>query len=53
MVEECLLVAGFDWIAEQIFAPSVTERDELAVPFDFLGADWSDVVVTDASADGP
>ena len=53
MVEECLLVAGLDWIAEQVFAPSVAERDELSVPFDALGADWSNVVVTDAFADGP
>ena len=51
MVKKCFLVAGLDQVAEQVFAPSLAERNELSVPFDALWADRSDVVVTDAFSD--
>ena len=53
MVKECFLVAGLYWVAKQVFAPSIAERDELSVPFDALWADRSDVVVADAFSDRP
>ncbi len=53
MVEEGVLVASLDWVAEEIFAAGVAECDELSVPFDALWADWADVVVADALYDFP
>ncbi len=53
MVEEGVIVAGLDWVAEEVFAAGVAECDELAVPLDALWADWSDVVVADTLSDLP
>ena len=53
VVEERVFVAGLDWVAEEIFAASVPECDELAVSFDAFGADWADVVIADAFPDVP
>ena len=53
VVEECVLVAGLDRVAEEVFAAGVSEGDELFVPFDAFGVDGADVVVTYALAYGP
>jgi hypothetical protein len=53
MIEESVLIACLDWIAKEVFAASITECYELAVSFDTLGADRSDVVVADAFSDVP
>ena len=53
MVEEGVLVASLDWVAEEVFAAGVAECDELPVSLDALWADWSDVVVADTLSDLP
>ena len=53
VVEEGFLVAGLDWVAEEVFAARIAECDELAVSFDALRADGADVVVANALSDVP
>ena len=45
MVEEGVLVASLDRVAEEVFAAGVAKCDELPVPLDALGAYWSYVVL--------
>ena len=51
MVEEGVLVVSLDWVAEEVFAASVAEYDELPVPLDALWANRSYVVVVDTLSD--
>jgi hypothetical protein len=53
MVEKGVLVAGLDWVTEEVFAAGVAECNELSVSLDALWADWSNVVVADALSDFP
>ena len=53
MVEEGVLVASLDWVAEEVFAAGVAECDELSVPLDALWADRSDIVVADTLSNLP
>jgi hypothetical protein len=53
VVEESVLIAGLDGVAEEVFTSGVLERDELLVPFYALWVDGANVVVADAFADGP
>jgi hypothetical protein len=53
VVEEGVLVAGLDWVAEEVFAAGVAECDELSISLDALWADWSDIVVADTLSDLP
>ena len=53
MVEKGVLVAGLDWVAEEIFAAGIAECDKLSVSLDALRADWSDVAIADAFTDFP
>ena len=53
MVEEGVLVAGLDWVAEEVFAAGVAECDELSVPLDAFWADWSNVVIADTLSNLP
>ena len=53
MVEEGVLVANLDRVAEEVFAAGVAKCDELPVPLDALGANWSYVVVAYTLSDLP
>ena len=53
MVEKDVLVAGLDWVAEELFAAGIAECDELSVSLDALRADWPDVVIADAFSHFP
>ena len=53
MVEEGVLVASLDWVAEEVFAAGVAECDELSVPLDALRAYRADIVVADTFSDFP
>ena len=53
MIEEGVFVTGLDWVAEEVFAAGIAECDELAVSFDALRVDGSDIVVADTFSDSP
>ena len=53
VVKEGFFVAGFNGVAKQVFAPSVSERNELSVPFDAFRIYRADIVVADTFADRP
>ena len=53
VVKEGFFVAGFNGVAKQVFAPSVSERNKLSVPFDAFRIYRADVVIADTFADRP
>jgi hypothetical protein len=53
VVEEGVLVASLDWVAEEVFAAGVAECNELSVPLDAFWADRSNIVVADTLSNLP